>query len=90
MGSRPERGVVAATPCQASGGVHAPAAGQPSTGLAPTSSVVREARRRNSSRPMSSITVKAAGTTTRLSTVEVMRPPITAMAIGARKLESAA
>jgi len=39
---------------------------------------------------MSSTSVKAAGTTTRLSTVDVNRPPMTAIAIGARKLESAA
>ena len=37
---------------------------------------------------MSSTRVNAAGTTTRLSTVEVIRPPITVIAIGARKLES--
>ncbi len=34
-----------------------------------------------SQRSMSSITVKAAGTITRVSAVEVMRPPITATAI---------
>jgi len=33
--------------------------------------------------------VYAAGTTTRLNTVEVINPPITATAIGMRKLESA-
>jgi len=38
----------------------------------------------------SSTSVNAAGTTIRLSTVEVIRPPMTATAMGARKLASAA
>jgi len=46
-------------------------------------------KRRRTQPPKSSTSVNTAGITSKLSTVEVISPPITATAIGARKLASA-